>query len=140
MSMFTHHRKVRFEDCDPAGIVFYPNYILMLHRHFEDWFADGLGISLGTMNLDRKIGFPIKNLNVDFQRPSRLEDVLEWKLQVISTGTSSITLGVEAECIGETRITVKLTVVAVNLSKNPIVPCSIPEDIREQILKFKNEN
>ena len=140
MAPFIRRRKVRFEDCDPAGIVFYPRYILFLHRHFEDWFAEGLGISLGTMNLDRRIGFPIKHLSVDFQRPSRLEDVLEWSLSVINVGASSITLSIEALYSGETRIKAELIVVAVKLSRNPLLPCIIPDDIRRQLFQFNYEN
>ncbi|WP_167505816.1 acyl-CoA thioesterase [Desulfosediminicola flagellatus] len=139
MAPFIRHRKVRFEDCDPAGIVFYPNYILMLHRHFEDWFADGLGASLGTMNLNRKIGFPIKHLTVDFQRPSRLEDELEWSLTVIATRASSITLAITAQCNKETRIKAELIVVAVNLSRQPLSPCITPEDISIQLQNFADQ-
>jgi 4-hydroxybenzoyl-CoA thioesterase len=140
LTPFIRHRKIRFEDCDPAGIAFYPNYILILHRHFEDWFAEGLGVSLGTMNLDRKIGFPIKHLSVDFLRPSHLEDVLEWGLTVTTTRASAITLSITAQCNGETRIKAELMVVAVDLSRAPLFPCIMPDDISNQLLKFAGEN
>ena len=47
MARFIRTGKVRFEDCDSAGILFYPNYFLMLNRLIEDWFADALGVPWG---------------------------------------------------------------------------------------------
>jgi acyl-CoA thioesterase FadM len=32
MTRFSREYKVRFEDCDLAGIVFFPHYFLMLNR------------------------------------------------------------------------------------------------------------
>ena len=36
---------VRFADCDPAGIVFYPRYMEMFNALVEDWFREGLKLS-----------------------------------------------------------------------------------------------
>lgn len=137
---FIRHQKVRFEDCDPAGIVFYPRYILMLHRHFEDWFDEGLGFPLGTLNIDRRTGFPIKSLNVDFQRASRLEEILEWKLMVKAIRHSAVTFRITADCSQERRLEATLTVVAVNLSNLPLKPCVIPEDIKYKIMSYMHES
>ena len=35
---------IRFSHCDPAGIVFFPQYLVMFNNHVEDWVTDGLGI------------------------------------------------------------------------------------------------
>ena len=36
-SYFERERLVRFSDCDPAGIVFYPQYFVMFNGLVEDW-------------------------------------------------------------------------------------------------------
>jgi hypothetical protein len=36
---------VRFSHCDPAGIVFYPQYFIMFNGLVEDWFNQGLGLN-----------------------------------------------------------------------------------------------
>ena len=41
---FRRERLIRFSDCDPAGIVFYPQYFVMFNGLVEDWVNDGLGI------------------------------------------------------------------------------------------------
>lgn len=108
----------------------------MLHRFFEDWFDAGLRYSLGTMNVGRKIGFPVVNLQVRFQKASRLEEVLAWSLAVVGISDKSLTLTIDATCQGEKRLSSELTVVAVDLAAARIVSREIPADIRVQINKF----
>jgi 4-hydroxybenzoyl-CoA thioesterase len=72
----------------------------MLHRLIEDWFSEAPGVPLGVMHSDRKPGVPTANLQVEFKKPSRIEDVLEWSLEVSRLGTKSVTLGVSASCGG----------------------------------------
>jgi 4-hydroxybenzoyl-CoA thioesterase len=43
---FRRPRLIRFSDCDPAGIVFYPQYFVMLNGLVEDWVNEGLGAQL----------------------------------------------------------------------------------------------
>ena len=136
MSNFTRPYKIRFEDCDPAGIVFYPRYILMLHRFFEDWFDEGLGHSIGTMNVNRKIGFPVVSLQVRFQKPSRLEEILDWSLAVVRISGKSVNLTTNATCDGENRLVFEITVVSVDLAADGISSRTIPPDIREEMEKF----
>ena len=35
MTAFSAERRVRFSDCDPAGIVFFPQYMVMLNGVIE---------------------------------------------------------------------------------------------------------
>lgn len=111
----------------------------MLHRHFEDWFAEGLDFSLGELNSRRRIGFPIKLLQVDFQRPSRLEEILEWDLKVTGLRHSAVNLHVTVLCSREKRLEATLTVVAVDLTAMPIKPCVIPGDVKTAITSYVDE-
>lgn len=140
MARFVRPYKVRFEDCDSAGIVFYPKYILMLHRLFEDWCAEALGVSLGKMHHGRKIGFPIVNLQVDFKKASRLEEVLEWSLEIRKLGVKSLTVGISANCAGEERLAGEITVVSVNLVADGVASREIPADIRAGMEAFCTES
>lgn len=130
MASFVRSCKVRFEDCDSAGIVFYPNYFLMLNRLIEDWFADALGVPWGIMHHERKLGVPTVSMQVAFKKASRLDEVLEWSLEVRKLGTRSLTLGVSASCKGEERITIETVLVSVNLVADGVSSREIPADIR----------
>ena len=39
MAQFATEILVRFQHCDPAGIVFYPRYFEMISQSVEEWFA-----------------------------------------------------------------------------------------------------
>jgi 4-hydroxybenzoyl-CoA thioesterase len=56
---FRRPRLIRFSDCDPAGIVFYPQYFVMLNGLVEDWVNEGLGLSYHGLVAQRRIGLPI---------------------------------------------------------------------------------
>ena len=130
MARFIRSGKVRFEDCDLAGIVFYPNYFLMLTRLIEDWFAEALGVPWGTMHHERKLAFPTVSMQITFRKASRLDEVLEWSLEVRRLGSRSLTLGVSACCQGEERIIIETTLVSAHLVQEGVVACNIPADIR----------
>lgn len=136
MSRFIRSSKVRFEDCDLAGIVFYPNYIRMLTRLTEDWFSEALGVPWGIMHCERKLGFPTVDMQVEFKKASRIDEMLEWSLAVLKLGSRSLTIGVNARCQGEERVAIRMTMVSVNLVPGGISSRVIPADFRAAMKKF----
>lgn len=138
MADFVWEYKIRFEDCDMAGIVFYPRFILMMHRVFEIWCDEGLGTSLRAIHLDLKLGLPIVNLEASFKKASRLEELLQWSLYVKKLGEKSLTMGIEASCDGELRMVFELIVVCASFG-NTVISQRIPDQLREKIELFKRE-
>lgn len=85
---FVKEEQVRFRHVDLAGIVFYPRFLEMLNDLVEDWFAEALQSPFGKMH--HHSGIPTVNLNMSFNKPARIGDVLFKRLQVVSVGTSSM--------------------------------------------------
>jgi 4-hydroxybenzoyl-CoA thioesterase len=81
---------VRFADCDPAGIVFYPRFLEMFNNLVEDWCSAGLNFSFDDIVIKSGWGLPTVHLEADFIAPCRLGEVLTAKLFVRKLGTSSI--------------------------------------------------
>ena len=77
---------VRFADCDPAGIVFFPQYLVMLNTLVERWFDEGLQIPYAQLVGARRMGLPTVRLEVDFTAISRHGDVLTHRLEVERAG------------------------------------------------------
>ena len=44
-------RTVRFSDGDPAGIVFFPQYLVMLNGVVEEWFDRALQVQIGRAHV-----------------------------------------------------------------------------------------
>lgn len=124
--------EIGMRHCDPAGIVFYPCYIEMLHDTVEHWLNHGLKIGVNNLHTNRNLGIPMVNLQVDFHSPGRLGDLLTSKLSIKRLGRSSMQMQVHL-CGPDDAVRVegRLTVVFADLEK--ISSVSIPDDIRALI-------
>ena len=61
MSAFQQQRAIRFSDCDPAAIVFYPQYFVMFNGLVEDW-VDAMGLGYRRLIAERRLGLPTVRL------------------------------------------------------------------------------
>lgn len=105
MVVFTFRQKVRFQHCDPAGIVFYPRYFEMLNACVETWCDERLNYSFAQMHSVDHKGIPLVRVSAEFRAPSRLGDDLALELVPTKLGNSSVDLKVDITCNGETRAT-----------------------------------
>ena len=124
---------VEFNHCDPAGIVFYPRYFEMTNSVVENFFRDVAGHSYGAMMAAGE-GVPTARLETEFHAPSRLGDMLEWRLAVTRLGGSSVGFTVEAWCGPSHRVTAKLVLVWVEAGGRPK---PWPDAIRARIAAFQ---
>ena len=89
---FEDDKLIRFHHCDPAGIIFYPQYFILFNELIEDWFTRGLGISFVDQVTKERVSTPIGRVECDFVAASKIGDVLSFRLAVGRIGTSSIRL------------------------------------------------
>jgi len=131
---FATHKLIRFHHCDPAGIVFYPQYFILFNELVEDWFDRGLGIDFARLHVDQKRGVPMRRLECDFLSPSRIGERLTFTLVVKKIGNSSLTAEVEAAAGGIVRV--RATLVLVYLSLETHRPVPFPEELRTKLARF----
>ncbi|KQW64480.1 acyl-CoA thioesterase [Variovorax sp. Root411] len=134
-SEFRRARLIRFSDCDPAGIVFYPQYFVMLNGLVEDWVNEGLGLSYHGLVAVRRIGLPTVKLEADFRAVSRMGDQVALGLTVQRLGARSMTLLVRCfdPATGELRMQMQQVLVTTSLETHRAV--AIPDDMRAAILR-----
>ena len=133
--MFAKEKLIRFQHCDPAGIVFYPQYLILIHELMEDWFNEGLGGNYADFVLARKMGLPIVKLECEFLAPSVMGNLLALQLEVAHIGSSSIVLEVHAGTAGRECLHATLTVVHMSITEMKAMP--IPEALRASIKGFQ---
>ena len=137
MSDFSLQQTVRFQHCDPAGIVFYPRYFEMINTTVEEWFAQRLGAPFATLHGAMGAAVPTASISIDFHAPSRLGEVLELRLRPTRIGRSSVGLSIEAHCGDEKRFSMESTLVFTR--KGASGSAEWPEDIRARILQELGE-
>ncbi len=131
---FERDKLIRFHHCDPAGIVFYPQYFVLFNELVEDWFNHGLEQNYADMVYQQRLGTPMVHLETSFLSPSQIGDVLRLKLSVRRIGRSSLTLEVEGHSAGTQRIRATLTLVLANVDAKQSVP--FPPELRRHIERF----
>ena len=124
---------VRFSDCDPAGIVFYPKYFEMFNNLIEDWCRDELKFSFNEIVTRRGGGLPTVHLEVDFPAPSSFGETLRAVLALRRVGRSSI--GVDMTLRGSDgalRVKGKAVLVLIDRATSRAIP--FPAELRERLL------
>ena len=129
---------VRFAHCDPAGIIFYPQYFMLAHDCKEDWFRDGVGYAFRQMITRDRRGFPIVKLEADFVRPSKLGDELDFEIVVRAIGGASLKLDYRALCGAEERVRIRTVLVMTDLDTGASV--AIPDWLRARLEQFREPN
>lgn len=131
--VFERPFRIRFAHCDPAGIVFFPQYLVLTNALVEDWFNDSLGIDYADMIAQRRVGLPIVKLECEFARPSRMGETITLALSLTRLGQRSIGVAITGRGDDGVRFRAKQVLVTTSLESGESIP--IPQDIRAALLQ-----
>jgi len=130
-------KRIRFQHCDIAGIVFNPQYLVMCNELIEDWFTDGLGVDYAVLHREARLGTPVVRIEADFLQASGLGDTLHFRLVVEHLGEASLRLAIEASAGGVVRFRAKLKLVLMSLDSMRAVP--IDDTWRARFAAYLND-
>jgi len=123
---------VRFADCDPAGMVFYPRYFEMFNGLVEDWCREGLHFSFPELHSKHGWGLPTVHIEAEFPAPSFLGEILTATICVREVGASSIRLRIVLRGQdGVDRVRGQVVLVLIDLAKKRPLP--IPDEMRARL-------
>ena len=124
---FRISRPLRFGDCDPSGIAYFPSYLNMLVGVLEEFFAS-VGAAWPHLNTERRIGTPTVRLDLTFAHPGFHGDMLDFELSVRGVGRSSLDLEHRVSSAGTLLWGASHRVVATSLETHRST--AWPDDIR----------
>lgn len=136
---FSVQKLVRFQHCDPAGIVFYPRFFYLLHEVQEDFFAH-IGFAEHKL-IENGKGLPIVDLKTEFLGMCRNGDPLTITLELTRVGHASIGMqyeihGASAEPLAGSTLKLKAHGVVVYSDLAAGKGIGMPEDMREALMPF----
>ena len=127
---FTARVPVRFGDCDPAGLVYYPVLLHYCHVAMEEFFAARCGVEYARLAAEARLGFPTVNVRAEFFEPFVYGDAAEVEVWVSRVGRSSVTFEYRLRRARDAKLCASATLIQVcmNLDARRAVP--VPEDLR----------
>lgn len=139
--MFTHTTQVeiQFGDCDPAGIVYYPNYF----RFFDNATAALLS---AAFKMHKRswiehygiIGIPMVDTGAKFSMPCRFGDTVAIESEITELGRTSFGVRHTLSNAGEHAVEAHEKRVWVGrdpADPNKIKSVSIPDDVRAVLIR-----
>lgn len=135
--MFTRTMQVeiQFGDCDPAGIVYYPNYF----RFFDNATAALLSAAFAMHKRNWLehfgiAGIPMVDTGARFIRPSRFGDVVDIRSEITELGRSSFSVKHTLLRSGEIAIEAhEKRVWVVRDEQGGIRSAPLPEEARQKL-------
>ncbi|GKQ49691.1 thioesterase family protein [Bradyrhizobium sp. Ce-3] len=131
MPSFSFDRELRFGDCDPSGIAYFPSYLNILNGVVEEFWAT-IGFPWPELITVRRIGTPTVHLACDFSRPSRFGDRLTFGLSIVKIGGASLHLAHVVTGADGVRWRARQIVAATSLADHRAMPW--PDDVRAALL------
>ncbi len=131
--MFTVEKRILFQHCDPAGIVFYPQYFYLLSEAMEDFMRATGKPQEEQINVKRR-GWPIVRLEVDFVGMSRYGDEVAIDVALRRLGGASLGLDYRIRGSNGDRLRASTTVVHVDLDTDRAI--EISPDVRAAFEPF----
>lgn len=133
--LYTTKHRIRFAECDPAGIVFYPQYFIMFNNLMEQWIDTMLPDGFSGLIAKRKVGMPTVRLEADFRAISQMGDDVVLSLGVKKLGSRSLHL--QLQCVGKDgvlRMEVQQIVVTTSLITHQAI--AVPEFLRDPMQDY----
>ncbi|MGI9024358.1 MAG: acyl-CoA thioesterase [Burkholderiaceae bacterium] len=127
LPMFTIEKRILFQHCDHAGIVFYPQYFYLLSEAMEEFMLAAGKPQHEHINVKRR-GWPIVKLDVDFVGMSRYGETVSIDVIIRRIGGASMAIDYRIRGANGDRLRASTTIVHVDLETDKAIPIS--DDLR----------
>jgi 4-hydroxybenzoyl-CoA thioesterase len=127
---FSTRITVRFGDCDPAGLVYYPVLFHYCHAAMEEFFAARCGGGYARLVADRRLGFPTVNVRAEFFAPFVYGDEAVVEVWASAVGRTSVTFEYRLRRASDLKLCASATHVQVLMDLDERRPAPLHEDLR----------
>jgi len=127
--------RIRFSQCDPAGIVFFAAWFEMANAVIEDWFTEELGVDFHALHARRRIGTGFAHAEADFFSPGLMGERIVLTPLVARIGGASYALGLHVHRGEQELVRLNLVTATTDLDARRAVP--IPDDLRAALTAYQ---
>jgi acyl-CoA thioester hydrolase len=131
-----YENKVRFEETDAQGIVFYGNYVTYQDEAFTE-YLDAIGFGYEGFE-SRDWDVHVVNVELDYRGSAQFRDVLVNAVRVGAINESSITFEYECRRQADDEVLAEGTVTHVAVGEDGKAT-RVPDEFRDAVVAFQDE-
>jgi acyl-CoA thioester hydrolase len=134
---FCHRLRVRFNECDPQGVVFYANYLMYVDVAMTEFWREAVG-GYGAM-VASGTDVMVAEANVRYRQSARFDDELDVRMRVTRLGTTSVVHGFALERVADGALLVEGELRQVFVDGRNYEKREMPEGIRKGLGRYRAE-
>lgn len=117
--------RVYYEDTDAGGIVYYANYLKFAERARTEYLRK-VEISQNKLILDNDIMFVVREVNVKYKQPAKLDDLITVATIVSNIKSASLSMHQDILLNDQLLVQLQVNIACVNAKMKPV---KIPKNI-----------
>ncbi len=133
---FVFSARVYYEDTDASGVAYHANYLRWFERARTEWLR-ALDLGQEKLRLELGIAFTVANLDIDFRRPARLDDLLDVVTEVSQLRRASIVFSQNLHAQGNGELLARAEVRVGCVSAADFRPVALPQELFDGIFRWK---
>lgn len=127
---FSFPVRVYYEDTDAAGVVYYANYLKFFERARTEWLRE-LRLDQTELAAEAGVIFVVRNANVQYRKPARLDDALIIRSQITRLRPASLEFS--QWCVHNDDILVSALIQIGCVERTHLRPTAMPDRMRQQL-------
>ena len=125
---FRWRTRVYWEDTDAGGVVYHAAYLRFLERARTEWMRAAVA-GQDALRRSHGIVFVVRELNIAYDKPARLDDELDSSVRVERLRSASIELAQVITRVADTLVVARARVRVACVDEHGFAPCRIPSGI-----------
>jgi acyl-CoA thioester hydrolase len=89
--IYTYETRIYYQDTDAGGIVYHANYLAIAERARTEALRE-MGAPHAQMVAEFGVMFVVHRVNLHYQRPARIDEVVRVETEFVEIGGASVTL------------------------------------------------
>lgn len=136
-NIFIFPIRIYYEDTDASGVVYHSNYLNFFERARTEMLRE-LKVEQAILRIEHGIVFAVKNMQIDFIRPAKFDDLLQIKVAISQVKKASV---IFEQTLMRDEITLCIARCKIAcLTANNFQPTAIPDFLYKQFLTKSNEH
>jgi acyl-CoA thioester hydrolase len=131
---FRHRLRVRWSECDPQGVVFYPNYLAYFDHLLTELWREAVGPYGEITRLG--IDLLVAEAGIRYRESARFDEEIDVVAAISRLGTTSMTTGLRIERVADGALLAEGELRHVFVDPDSFKKRDIPDAVRGGLSRF----